>query len=89
MSERRSRKSEVKSRESKAGVPKSQIRNPKASRKTHVKIAQKNILPTAKSKPQTETMEVHHHPQIEKKGLKEYFFEGLMIFLAVMMGYFA
>jgi hypothetical protein len=35
------------------------------------------------------TMEVHHHPEVEKKGLKEYFFEGLMIFLAVMMGFIA
>ncbi len=35
------------------------------------------------------TMEVHHHPDIEKKGLKEYLLEGLMIFLAVMMGFFA
>src|ERR1700722_20835664 len=46
-------------------------------------------LPTANSKLPTEPMEVHHHPEVEKKGLKEYFFEGLMIFLAVMMGYFA
>ena len=36
-----------------------------------------------------QTMEVHHHPEIEKKGLKEYVLEGLMIFLAVMMGFFA
>jgi len=34
-------------------------------------------------------MEVHHHPEVEKKGLKEYVLEGLMIFLAVMMGFFA
>jgi hypothetical protein len=34
-------------------------------------------------------MEVHHHPEIEKKGLKEYILEGLMIFIAVMMGFFA
>jgi len=34
-------------------------------------------------------MEVHHHPEIEKKGLKEYVLEGLMIFIAVMMGFFA
>ena len=34
-------------------------------------------------------MEVHHHPDVEKKGLKEYILEGLMIFLAVMMGFFA
>ncbi len=34
-------------------------------------------------------MEVHHHPEVEKKGFKEYAFEGLMIFLAVTMGFFA
>jgi hypothetical protein len=53
-------------------------------------------LPTANSKlsqrdslEQTETMDVQHHPDIEKKGLKEYILEGLMIFLAVTMGFFA
>src|SRR5580704_10760064 len=34
-------------------------------------------------------MEVHHHPQLEKKRFKEYFLEFLMIFLAVTMGFFA
>lgn len=34
-------------------------------------------------------MEVHHHPEVEKKGIKEYILEGLMIFVAVMMGFFA
>jgi hypothetical protein len=34
-------------------------------------------------------MEVHHHPEIEKKNFKQYLLEGLMIFLAVMMGYLA
>jgi hypothetical protein len=34
-------------------------------------------------------MEVHHHPQIEKKNFKEYFLEFLMIFLAVTLGFFA
>src|SRR5580704_791747 len=34
-------------------------------------------------------MEVHHHPQVEKKNFKEYFLEFLMIFLAVTMGFFA
>lgn len=36
----------------------------------------------------SENMEVHHHPQVEKKNLKEYLLEGLMIFLAVTMGFF-
>ncbi len=34
-------------------------------------------------------MEVHHHPHVGKKSLKEYFLEGLMIFLAVSMGFIA
>jgi hypothetical protein len=36
-------------------------------------------------------MEVHHHPQLEHKPKpwKEYLLEGLMIFLAVMLGFFA
>ncbi|HEX3386215.1 MAG TPA: hypothetical protein VHS53_13540 [Mucilaginibacter sp.] len=34
-------------------------------------------------------MEVHHHPEVEKKGYKEYLLEGLMIFLAVFMGFVA
>jgi hypothetical protein len=46
-------------------------------------------LPTENSKLQTEQMEVHHHPEIEKKGFKEYILEGLMIFLAVFMGFVA
>jgi len=36
-----------------------------------------------------EKMEVHHHPHVEKKNLKEYLLEGLMIFLAVTMGFIA
>ena len=34
-------------------------------------------------------MEVHHHPAVEKKGFKEYISEGLMIFVAVMLGFIA
>src|SRR5689334_23460696 len=37
----------------------------------------------------SESMEVHHHPQVEKKNLKEYLLEGLMIFVAVTLGFFA
>lgn len=51
--------------------------------------AETKLLPTAHLKLPAETMEVHHHPEVEKKGLKEYILEGLMIFLAVMMGFFA
>jgi hypothetical protein len=38
---------------------------------------------------ETKEMEVHHHPHVEKKDFKEYLLEGLMIFVAVMMGYIA
>ncbi len=34
-------------------------------------------------------MEVHHHPHVENKGFKEYMLEGLMIFIAVTMGFFS
>lgn len=34
-------------------------------------------------------MEVHHHPDTDKKGFKEYFLEFIMIFLAVTLGFFA
>src|ERR1035437_8934700 len=34
-------------------------------------------------------MEVHHHPNVEKKNLKGYILEGLMIFMAVTMGFIA
>src|ERR1700761_7751878 len=41
--------------------------------------------------PTEEHMEVHHHPQLEHKHKpwKEYLLEGLMIFIAVMMGFIA
>ncbi len=34
-------------------------------------------------------MEVHHHPNVEKKNFKEYFLEFIMIFLAVSLGFLA
>ena len=34
-------------------------------------------------------MEVHHHPKAGNKKFKEYFFEFIMIFLAVTMGFIA
>lgn len=34
-------------------------------------------------------MEVHHHPHARNKAWKEYLLEGLMIFVAVTMGFFA
>ena len=44
-----------------------------------------NIIPNQES----ENMEVHHHPKVEKKNFKEYFLEFIMIFLAVTMGFIA
>ncbi len=43
-----------------------------------------------KPSPETE-MEVHHHPQLDHrpKPWKEYLLEGFMIFIAVMLGFFA
>ena len=34
-------------------------------------------------------MEVHHHPEVGNKTFKEYLLEGLMIFVAVTLGFFA
>ena len=37
-------------------------------------------------------MEVHHHPELphgDKKNFREYLLEGLMIFIAVFMGFVA
>jgi hypothetical protein len=34
-------------------------------------------------------VEVHHHPEPGKKNFKEYLLEGIMIFLAVTLGFFA
>ncbi|MES2332092.1 MAG: hypothetical protein V4539_20960 [Bacteroidota bacterium] len=46
---------------------------------------------TINPNPETENMEVHHHPDLhhKPKKWKEYFLEFLMIFLAVTLGFFA
>ena len=41
------------------------------------------------AKSEIQNMEVHHHPKVEKKNFKEYLLEGIMIFLAVTLGFFA
>jgi hypothetical protein len=87
-------------KKSEVGIPKSERKAPKSKPKAAAKpekehsaieISQSEIkkLPTANSQLQTEQMEVHHHPEVEKKGIKEYLLEGFMIFIAVMMGFFA
>jgi hypothetical protein len=94
------RKSESPEEELKAERPK-----PKASQKSKVvipiaigtKSEEENASGTHSEKIEPLTthnslltsMEVHHHPEVEKKGFKEYILEGLMIFLAVTMGFFA
>jgi hypothetical protein len=81
-----SQKTEVK-KKTEVGVSNAELENTSALDTPNSEI---ETLPTANLKLQTEnTMEVHHHPEVERKGLKEYLLEGLMIFLAVMMGFFA
>jgi hypothetical protein len=93
--------SEKSSREDgKSGSPKSSRKSGVGSRK----VSQKSEVESLKSeteKPSAadrhaptepkEPMEVHHHPDLhhEKKPWKEYLLEGLMIFLAVTLGFFA
>jgi hypothetical protein len=93
-----SQKSEVK-KKSEVGMPNTELENTSGFDISQSELNNSEIehptseietLPTANSKLPTEsTMEVHHHPEVEKKGLKEYVLEGLMIFLAVTMGFFA
>ncbi len=91
---------EVRKSESPENGNKSEVGSPKSKEKEETNSAPDSYRddmpqseiepqPTANSKLQTETMEVHHHPEVEKKGFKEYLLEGLMIFIAVMMGFFA
>jgi hypothetical protein len=72
-------------------IKKSEVESPKSEDSTATNHFTPPELPTANSKLQTEKMEVHHHPDLhhEKKPWKEYLLEGLMIFLAVTMGFFA
>jgi len=73
-------------KKSEAGGLKSEEKEASAIDIPHSEIKE---LQTANSKLPTETMEVHHHPEVEKKTFKQYLLEGLMIFLAVTMGFFA
>ncbi len=64
------------------------------SENVHSNISQEPTIESAPpqiqdSQLQTENMEVHHHPKVEKKNFKEYLLEGLMIFIAVTLGFFA
>jgi len=79
-------KSKPKAERPKQAVAKTEEENTSAINTPHSEIKK---LPTANPKLQTEPMEVHHHPEVEKKTFKEYLLEGLMIFIAVMMGFIA
>lgn len=75
------------------GVVKPKAEKPKskaASAASRNKIVTENTPIPTRATP-TENMEVHHHPQLEHKPKvwKEYLLEGLMIFIAVMMGFIA
>jgi hypothetical protein len=62
-------------------------KNPQST-ESHDTISESSTMNEQSS---TENMEVHHHPDLhhKKKNFKDYFFEFLMIFLAVTMGFFA
>ncbi len=96
---RKSESPKVQEKKSEVGSPKSEEENnsaPDSYRDDIPNSEVKNKSALNKSgpdsyrdvNPKTE-MEVHHHPEVEKKGIKEYLLEGLMIFLAVTMGFFA
>jgi hypothetical protein len=82
--EDRSQKSESLREDASGEIPKSEITT--TTSETGSKNAEEEI-----SKSEINTMEVHHHPQLEHKAKpwKEYLLEGLMIFLAVTLGFFA
>jgi hypothetical protein len=103
MSEKKKSEGRVKSQESRIktkeeetsamDIPQSHLEETSAIDTPHSALKE---LPTAPDsyrdlKLQTEQMEVHHHPQLDHnpKPWKEYLLEGLMIFLAVTMGFFA
>src|ERR1700712_2861915 len=70
---------------------KSEVRSPKPEDSPAAERLTPTELPTANSQLPAEQMEVHHHPDLhhKEKPWKEYLLEGLMIFVAVTMGFFA
>ncbi|HEY5327433.1 MAG TPA: hypothetical protein VIJ27_10575, partial [Mucilaginibacter sp.] len=78
-------------------VKKSEVGNPKSVQKDSYGEEENTSLPAGQAgeieHPTSEIkeMEVHHHPDLHHapKPWKEYLLEGLMIFLAVTMGFFA
>ncbi len=71
------------------GIPYSEPEKPPTTER-HAPT-EKEELQTENRQLQTEQMEVHHHPDLhhKEKPWKEYLLEYLMIFLAVMTGFFA
>jgi len=75
-------------------TPKVKRSRPKVSStkepESSIATPEKTEEPSQVTLPQIE-MEVHHHPQLDHspKPWKEYLLEGLMIFIAVMMGFIA
>ena len=97
----RGRSLKVRKPESPEVSPKSEVRSKKSEKENDSSVENLNsglnkpqiengeALNEVNAKSEIQHMEVHHHPEIEKKGIKEYLLEGLMIFLAVTMGFFA
>jgi hypothetical protein len=85
-------------KKSEVGMPKSEVKKKSEEKNTSAPDSYRDDIPTSEIKepltthnsPLT-TMEVHHHPDLhhKRKAWKEYVLEGLMIFLAVMMGFVA
>jgi len=65
--------------------------DPQALNKPQPPAEQPPPAPATQPPPPAKAMEVHHHPDLhhQKKRWKEYLLEGLMIFIAVMMGFIA
>ena len=65
------------------------VENPVTQKPGHKETIEPVQPETINPKLQTEEMEVHHHGHVhEKKKWKEYFFQFLMLFLAVTAGFF-
>ena len=65
------------------------VENPVTQKQGHKETIEPVQPETINPKLQTEEMEVHHHGHVhEKKKWKEYFFQFLMLFLAVTAGFF-
>src|SRR5882762_10395927 len=69
--------------------PKSEVVNENISSPETIEQTETQTETSDITTSEIQNMEVHHHPNIEKKNFKEYLLEGLMIFLAVTLGFFA